>query len=162
MSDFQLGDNQDHQEIRQEGDPVSERAPLPKGLQKTIQHLKEQLIDISKRNRLINTPIGKKRGKHLDIVDERSDEVFKLLVRKKKKMQFAHTEGKKSDSKSTGMSVAPYSGPLDARYTDLKLQTSLTRNELQKRLLQLYRDSTLVCHSVVQQSDTAPLFPFLG
>ena len=135
-----------------------ERGQVPRGWNEAIASLREQLIDISKRNRLINSPIGKKRGKHLDIVDERSDEIFKLLVHHGKKMQFGHTEdGYEALEEMPGIFV-PDPDPPDARHMDLKLQTRLTKDALHKRLLQLYRDS----NSAVEEQGSNPLYLALG
>ncbi len=49
------------------------------GLHSILQKAREELLDLSARNRLINTPRDPARGKKLDIVDERSEEVFRLL-----------------------------------------------------------------------------------
>ena len=67
--------------------PVVETKPSP-GLKKAVDTLREQLLDISNRNRLINTPVGKTRSKQLEIVDELSDEVFRILYVQGKKMAF--------------------------------------------------------------------------
>ena len=53
------------------------------------------MLDLSARNRLINTPRDPARGKKLDIVDERSEDVFRLLVRERKAMSFL--PGKEDD-----------------------------------------------------------------
>ena len=46
------------------------------------------MLDLSARNRLISTPRGLPRGEKIEIVDERSEEVFRLLVRERKAMSF--------------------------------------------------------------------------
>ena len=135
-----------------------ERGQVPQGWEQAIGYLKEQLIDISKRNRLINSPLGKKRGKHLDIVDERSDEIFKLLVHQGKNMHFGYAEdGYEAPEEMSGIFV-PDPDPPDARHLDLKLQTFLTKDALHKRLLQLYRDS----NSAVEEQGANPLYLALG
>jgi len=143
-------------------DPQSEdldsNAPPPKGWTQAIGFLKEKLIDTSKRNRLINSPLGKDRGKHLDIVDERSDEVFKLLAYQQKKMRFdASADGYEEPDIIENIYVPDPDPPRD-RHTDLKLQTRLTKEALHKRLLQLYRDS----NSAVEEQGANPLFLALG
>ncbi|MCY4672436.1 MAG: DUF3320 domain-containing protein [Bacteroidetes bacterium] len=135
-----------------------ENGQAPQGWEQAIGFLKERLIDTSKRNRLINSPVGKKRGKHLDIVDERSDEIFKLLVRKGKKMQFEHAEDGYEEPEEMQDIFVPDPDPPDARHLDLKLQTCLTKDALHKRLLQLYRDS----NSAVEEQGYNPLYLALG
>ncbi len=132
--------------------------PPPQGWDTAIKSLKEKLIDTSKRNRLINSPIGKNRGKFLDIVEERSDEVFRLLLLEKKKMRFAPTEGGYDEPEATEHVYVPDPDPPSAKHLDLALQTRLTKDALHKRLLQLYRDS----NSSVEEQGANPLFLALG
>ena len=136
-------------------DPSSQS---PKGWDQAIRYLKERLIDTSKRNRLIHSPIGAKRGKHLDIVDERSDEVFKLLVHRNKKLQLDHSEEGDDEPDIMENIFIPDPDPPSAKHVDLKLQTPLTKDALHKRLLQLYRDSI----SAVEEQGFNPLFLALG
>jgi hypothetical protein len=55
---------------------------------KRIQNTRKDLLDLSARNRLISSPRATSSGRKVDIVDERSDEVFRLLVRERKSMSF--------------------------------------------------------------------------
>lgn len=156
MSDLQTEGFRDFQGTSQ--DPLSENSSAPKGWAQAIKSLKERLIDTSKRNRLINSPIGKKRGKHLDIIDERSDEIFKLLVHKNKKMQFLHSGDGYDEPDIMENIFIPEPDPPNAKHVDLKLQTRLTKDALHKRLLQLYRDS----NSSIEEQGVNPLFLALG
>jgi len=49
---------------------------------------RRDLLELSTRNRLLSTPRRRKRSRSLEIVDEKSDEVFRLLVEKGKAMTF--------------------------------------------------------------------------
>ena len=158
MNELHPEDSLDFQDIPPESDLTPENSQLPEGWRETIQYFKEQLIDTSKRNRLINSPIGKDRGKHLDIIDERSDEVFKLLVHKRRKMQFGHSEDGYDGPEITEKVFVPDPDPPSAKHVDLKLQTRLTKEALHKRLLQLYRDS----NSSIEEQGFNPLFLALG
>ena len=53
-----------------------------------LQRARQELLDLSSRNRLISTALDSTRSKRLDIVDERSEEVFRLLVRERKALSF--------------------------------------------------------------------------
>lgn len=44
---------------------------------------RKDLLDLTARNRLVNTPRGSGRSGRLEIVDELSEEVFRHLVRSK-------------------------------------------------------------------------------
>lgn len=138
--------------------PTSENSPPPKGWEQAIKSLKERLIDTSKRNRLIHSPIDKNRGKHLNIVHERSDEVFKILVHQGKKMQFSHSVDGYDEPDIMDDIYVPEPDPPSASHTDLKLETPLTKDALHKRLLQLYRDS----NSSIEEQGANPLFLALG
>ena len=63
-------------------------ARIEADLIKRIQNTRRELLDLSARNRLISTPRGSSRGRKIEIVDERSEEVFRLLVRERKAMSF--------------------------------------------------------------------------
>ena len=62
---------------------------LAPGMSRALEALRQNLLDVGKRNKLINSPIDKNRGKQLSVVDELSDEVFKILYLQGKKMTFA-------------------------------------------------------------------------
>ena len=156
MSDLRTENSQGPQDISQ--NPSSENSPPPKGWAQAIKSLKERLIDTSKRNRLIHSPIGKNRGKHLDIIEERSDEVFRLLVHKKKKMQLLPSRDGYDEPDIMEDIFIPDPDPPNAKHVDLKLQTRLTKDALHKRLLQLYRDS----NSSIEEQGANPLFLALG
>lgn len=136
-----------------------------------VHQLRQQLIDIGKRNRLTNAPVGKTRSKQLDIEDELSDEVFKLLYHQGKKMTFEAYRGASlefdEDSESEPGPEQPdrvfvpdeveSAGPA-ARHVDTKLQTRLTAESLQKRLLTLYRDAQMM----EEEQGVSVLFMGLG
>ncbi len=120
------------------------------GLNNILQRAREELLDLSARNRLINTPRDSARGKKLDIVEERSEDVFRLLVRERKAMSFL--PGKGDDPSEAGDGPVPPAlsqpdeekpaeGTVNPRHGDLRLQTRLTSERLQTRLLDIYYDS---------------------
>ena len=135
----------------------SSAATRPAGVGKAVHQLRQQLIDVGKRNRLTNAPVGKARSKQLDIEDELSDEVFKILFHKGRKMTFEPYRGSsveeaedsepESGSESADRVFVPDqngSAEVAARHVDTKLQTRLTPESLQKRLLTLYRDAQMM------------------
>jgi len=158
MSDLPRENSGDVLDNLEYPDASLDEKPPPKGWNTAIKGLKEKLIDTSKRNRLINSPIGKNRGKYLDIVDERSDEIFRLLLLDKKKMRFGPSEDGYDETEMTENVYVPDPDPPSAKHLDLTLQTRLTKDALHKRLLQLYRDS----NSSVEEQGANPLFLALG
>jgi very-short-patch-repair endonuclease len=133
--------------------PVFEDASLNavKGLDasvvKRIQQSRRELLDLSARNRLISTPRESSWGRKIEIVDERSDEVFRLLVRERRAMSFlAGAQEDEQDGISSSGLAQPddesgANGAPDPRHTDLRLQTRLTSERLQSRLLDMYYDA---------------------
>ena len=53
---------------------------LDSNVVKRIQQSRRELLDLSARNRLINTPRESSHGRKIEVVDERSEEVFRLLL----------------------------------------------------------------------------------
>lgn len=115
-----------------------------------IENARRGLLDLSARNRLISTPRGSSQGRKVEIADERSEEVFRLLVRERKSMSFLPgVEG------AEGGAVVDADSPLlaqpeeattddgspDPRHVDLRLQTRLTSERLQGRLLSVSYDA---------------------
>jgi len=122
---------------------------------------RKELLDLSTRNRLLSIPVKAKFARIVQVEDELSEQAFKLLVTEKKALAFL--PGRKID-KSEGDF---FSGPavqrdketmslpqpgdesdeasgLAKRHVDLALQTNLSSEGLQRRLLDLYRDSQMM------------------
>ena len=143
-------------------------AGLAAGMGTAIDVLRQQLLDISKRNRLTNTPIGKPRVKQLEIEDERSDEIFRILYLERKKMTFEAYRGTAADladgtdeANRRTLFVPEYAETASepaAHHVDRKLHTRLTAEGLQKRLLTLYRDA----QGIEEEQGVSVLFLALG
>ena len=138
---------------------------LATGMQTAIEVLRQQLLDISKRNRLTNTPVGKRRVKQLEIEDERSDELFRILYLERKKMTFEAYRGALAEDTDEGSGQSLFipayneaASELAAHHVDRKLQTRLTAEGLQKRLLTLYRDA----QGIEEEQGVSVLFLALG
>ena len=118
-------------------------------LESLLKKARQSLIETGTRNRLINFPKGNSKIKALEIVDELSDQIFDILLRNGKKMSFLPGRAGNSNSEEAQGDLGIYLPPPDdadndgpaARHTDTKLQTKLTPEGLQKRLLSLYRDA---------------------
>lgn len=139
---------------------------LPPGMARAVAVLRQQLLDVGKRNKLINAPIRKTRAKQITIEDEISDEIFRILYLQGKSMSFQPSQ--RGDAESLpAEDDEPVFLPLDdlpadtevaARHTDRKLQTRLTSNHLQKKLLTLYRDA----QTLEEEQGVSVLFLALG
>ncbi|MDX0567205.1 DUF3320 domain-containing protein [Sinorhizobium medicae] len=116
-----------------------------------IERARTELLDLSARNRLLNVPRFSKSAKTIDIVDEQSSEIFRILVTEGKAMTFlAGAKGRESKGDDAGEELIELALPDDddrdeagklVRHADSKLQTRMTPNALQKRLLDLYFDA---------------------
>lgn len=114
-----------------------------------LESARRDLLDIGTRSRLISTPRSSGRSTRLEIADELSDEVFRLLVVDRKAMSFLPRPGADDDETDDGAprlfqpdeeEEVDESG-MAVRHTDDKLQTHLKSEGLQKKLLRLYYDA---------------------
>jgi hypothetical protein len=107
------------------------------------------LLDLGTRNRLINIPLRTKGIRAVEVVDGKSAEVFDLLGQAKR-FVFVPAEEEKPDSAqpedgSTTEIRAP--APKEenwahrARQAETRLQTKLSSEGLQKRLLDIWYDA---------------------
>ncbi|MGV1682369.1 DUF3320 domain-containing protein [Sphingopyxis sp. NJF-3] len=117
--------------------------------------LKERhaLLDLSTRNRLLNTPLRTRNNRAIEIVDEKSTEVFRLLDDGKAlsflpgvKLSDEERAELDPDDDVTGGIPQPDEDAVDARgvagrHSDLRLQTRLTSEGLQKRLFDIWYDA---------------------
>src|SRR3989304_879482 len=98
-------------------------------LTRLLEEARKRLIETGGRNKLIHTPRDARRTKSVAIVHETADETFRLIVRKRELMTFLPV------SEPTAVDDTP------EHQFETKLQTQLTAEGLQKRLLGLYRDA---------------------
>jgi very-short-patch-repair endonuclease len=116
------------------------------------------LLDLGTRNRLIHVPLRTKNIRAIEIVDERSAEVFRLLSDGKR---FTFKPGRtrsaeeklnpageiaETESDEEGAIPQPSDDATDdrgvaKRHSDTQLQTRLTSEGLQKRLLDIWYDA---------------------
>lgn len=152
--------------------PAEERAIFQSNLPlaEKLERARVELLDLSARNRLLNMPRGARGGRSIEVIDEKTQEVFRLLVREGKSFTFVagkaadKEQNERRDDEATGASsgagenhlqseseeiqdlAQPEDESLDERgvlrrHADTRLQTRLTSKGLQKRLLELYLDA---------------------
>jgi very-short-patch-repair endonuclease len=112
---------------------------------------RQELLDLTSRNRLLNTSRKQSRSTRIEIVDESSQHIFDMLVDQEKKVDFLHKEDTDppvdEDDGTYPLFVGQpdYDEQVEEDRSIVKsaqhLQTDLTETMLQKRLLGLYRDS---------------------
>lgn len=111
-----------------------------------LEAARDKLLDRSLRNKLISTPLTSSRARHVRIFDELSDKVWRILLTGRA-MTFAPAPSKadaeNEADEAAGLWVPPKDDDQDdqgfaSRHRDNRLQTHLTPEGLQKRLLSLY------------------------
>ncbi len=99
-------------------------------------------METGTRNRLVHVNRQSRRSNVLDIINERSDHVYSLLVSNRKTMRFYATGRDKADDTDTPSLAVSEEAEFDAeRYNDVYLETRLGPDGLQKRLLKLAREA---------------------
>lgn len=128
-------------------------------IEELLHSSRRELLDLSTRNRLLSIPVDSGSARIVSVRDETSDLVYRLLVEEKRVFSFLPAYSSKSQgSHKAGaedlLSAAAGSPPdrgetedideepeIAKRHTDCLLQTSLSSEGLQRRLLDLYHDS---------------------
>lgn len=115
-----------------------------------LERARTELLDLSARNRLLNIPRSAKSAKTLEVVDERGDEIFRLLVKEGRPFTFLPGKGAPlhpdDDDSDLVELIQPEDDTIDdrgvaSRHSDTRLQTRLTPAGLQKKLLDLFYDA---------------------
>lgn len=120
-----------------------------------LDRARMELLDLSARNRLLNMPRSSKGARSIEVIDEKSAEIFRLLIQEGRVFSFvagkaAPDGGDGEVDVSEGEEIFDLAQPEDdvtddrgvfRRHSDTRLQTRLTSKGLQKRLLELYFDA---------------------
>lgn len=128
-----------------------------------LEASRQELLDLGLRNPLLNYRALKARG--LDIVREKSAEVYRILVEGKRKMTFEPNrrseEQRSAEQAPDGPAAAPLGEaeqPSPEQYADSKLQTDYTLKALEQRLLNTY----LSARTYIEEQGVNILFLALG
>jgi very-short-patch-repair endonuclease len=133
MGESQVGAREPTFASEQQG----ENSLLADTMQSALELARDRLLDRSLRNKLINTPLKSSKARQVRVFDERSDRVFTRL-RSRGVLTFTHGRGDGSGDQDQ-VPVADAGADPD-RPSDGKLQTQMTLDGLQKRLLSLYHE----------------------
>ena len=124
-------------------------------IRQDLERSRQELLDLSNRNRLISCARTSRGG--LEIIDERTEQVFDLLYRQGRPMSFLPSST--GESESTGQLGFGQPEELDPnRRSDNRLQTTLSDEALQRRLLRLFRDS----RTLIEEQGINTLYLALG
>ncbi|MEW4530630.1 DUF3320 domain-containing protein [Maioricimonas sp. JC845] len=122
-------------------------------IHRKLETSRRDLLDLTTRNRLISTQRSSTRSGRLEIVDERAEEVFRILVVDGDAMTFLPARSVDESDPTDNGGVHLHQPPeqdgeddidedaLEDHHVDLHLQTSLSDEKLQKRLLKLHLDA---------------------
>ncbi|MGI9088393.1 MAG: DUF4011 domain-containing protein [Chthoniobacterales bacterium] len=106
-----------------------------------LEQARRNLLELSTRNRLVSMPRGRKRVKTVEIIDERANDVFRMLVTDAREMTFLPApDGTENHDDGDDLLAQPISQDPN-RHTDKYLQTAFESKALQKRLLTIYYDA---------------------
>jgi very-short-patch-repair endonuclease len=114
--------------------------PRARSLRDILMRERQALLDLSTRNRLLNLPLRTTNLRTLEIVDEKAAEVFRLL-NDGKAMTFLPGVEVDVDRPFELIGPQPEDRHPAARHVDLKLQTKLASENLQKRLFDIWYDA---------------------
>ena len=141
--------------------------PQPSSVAAELEKARRDVLDLSLRNPLLNFRPSKRRG--LEVVDEVSRELFGLLVRGERVMYFlaAPEPGEANSENNTNASTKLFPLPAEptpdpdrsaTRHTDNRLQTALSRERLNLRLRETFRQARLS----IQETGVNVLYLALG
>jgi hypothetical protein len=125
-------------------------------IQAKLESARMELLDLGLRNPLLNYRSLRTRG--LEVVNERSAEIYRILVSEEKSMTFLPTA---EDEEPGALFDPDYTSPdnqLPSNYSDLKLQTALPSTKLQSRLLATY----YAARTIIEEQGVNILFLTLG
>lgn len=116
----------------------------PADLSVLLGDARRRLVETGTRNRLIHVNRSAKRANVLDIVEERSADVYDLLRDQGKRMRFSYQDEDEAEGSFGGLLLASEDDEeedREARYRDLVLETRLGQEALDRRLMALFRDA---------------------
>ncbi len=124
------------------------------GIYQRIEESRRELLDLSLRNPLLSyRPL---QAKGVEIVGESATQIFDALVTKGLAMSFL--PGRQEDAAEATDSAVPYPWLRGANQSDRSLQTGEPRINLQKRLLNTFREA----NTSVEETGVNTLFLALG
>lgn len=149
-------------------------------IEQLLQESRKELLDLTNRNRLISLPVQSQWARIVQIIDEKSAPIYRMLVEERKTLSFlpapkparsAERAPVESDAAGEPTKPTQTAGPLAQpeeaidpttglaeRHTNRRLQTMLTTEKLQSRLLSLYRDA----RTMLEEQGVHALYLALG
>lgn len=131
-------------------EPGADLGSVARIVQRKLNEARDTLIDRNLRSKLLNCPLKSGRARHVRIVDEIPDEVFRGLLGAKREFVFAAGRGvDEPHSDEPELDLIGWVPPeedasvdgVSRRHRDNALQTQLTAEGLQKRLTAIYYEA---------------------
>lgn len=111
-------------------------------VRKLFEETRRRLVETGTRNRLVHVNRQNRRSNSLEVINERSEDVFQLLVSSGKTMRFLATgQDKGGETDTPSLATNGTVSEVESRFTDSQLETRLGPDGLQKRLLKLVQDA---------------------
>lgn len=114
---------------------------MPSSVLNMFNDVRMRLVETGTRNRLVHVNRSNTRGNVLNIVNEKSDEIHKLLCAGKSLRFKALGKDKIEDNNDLHLADGSEEDIGGDRYTDNHLETRLGPDALQKKLLKLHREA---------------------
>ena len=134
----------------------SARHDTAKVIAERLEVARRELLDLGMRNPLLNYRLLRARG--LEIVDEIPAQVFRLLVQEARAMAFFPRMDEEEDELTAQPQEITATETPAERHTDRRLQTDVSSDEVQSRLLATY----YAANSFVQEQGVNILYLALG
>lgn len=102
---------------------------------------RKRLVETGTRNRLVHVNRSNSRGNVVNIVNERSDDVYRILASGKAMRFLAIARDRDDENSDVRWANAGEEGFDPGRFTDVQLETRMGPDALQKRLLKVAREA---------------------
>ena len=110
-------------------------------LTKLFNDTRKRLVETGTRNRLVHVNRANTRGNVLNVVNERSDDVYRILDSGRAMRFLALGRDKNDEGDDLSLATPDDIGSSDERYTDVHLETKLGPDALAKKLLKIAREA---------------------
>ena len=125
-------------------------------IHENIETSRRELLDLGFRNPLLNYRLLRSRG--LEIPDQSSESVYRILVSEGRSISFLPTRESDETDALNQPDEEEDTESAPTRRTETRMQTDLTSNDLQKRLLNTYHTA----NTLRQEQGVNTLFLALG
>ncbi len=139
--------------------------------QELLNKSRNELLDLSTRNRLLSIPVNSKSARIIQVQDELGEQVFRLLNTEKRAFSFVPGRRSKTisdiaefeeEDEEVGLpepdDEQDGATGLAKRHVDCRLQTALSPEGLQRRLFDLYQDAK----TMIEEQGVNILYLVLG